>query len=69
MKGMIHFTVPLPSNDRRDTHTEGFMKYAAEIGPGAMIYIPNFLKIGSGNQKLIGGINKQSVQNAPVFLQ
>jgi hypothetical protein len=31
-----------PSNDRRDTHTdkgwwEGFMKYAVEMGPGAMI--------------------------------
>jgi hypothetical protein len=28
------------------------MKYAIEIGLGAMIYIPNFIKIGSGIQKL-----------------
>jgi hypothetical protein len=28
------------------------MKYAAEIGSGAMIYIPSFIRIGSGIQKL-----------------
>jgi hypothetical protein len=27
------------------------MKYAVEMGSGAMIYIPSFIKIGSGNQK------------------
>jgi hypothetical protein len=32
----------------------GFMNYAAEMGSGAMIYIPSFIKIGSGIQKLIG---------------
>jgi hypothetical protein len=37
------FTEPLLSTDRRDTHTdtqdwwEGVMKYAVEMGPGAMI--------------------------------
>jgi hypothetical protein len=31
------------------------MEYAIEMGPGAMIYIPNFIKIGQGIQKLIGG--------------
>jgi hypothetical protein len=31
------------------------MKYAFEMGSGAMIYIPSFRKIGSGFQKLIGG--------------
>jgi hypothetical protein len=31
------------------------MKYAIEMGSGPMIYIPNFTKIGSGNQKLMGG--------------
>jgi hypothetical protein len=31
------------------------MKYAFEMGSGAMIYIPSFIKIGSGIQKLIGG--------------
>jgi hypothetical protein len=30
------------------------MKYAVEMGSGAMIYIPSFIKIGSGIQKLIG---------------
>jgi hypothetical protein len=32
------------------------MKYAIEMGSGAMIYIPSFMKIGSGIHKLmIGG--------------
>jgi hypothetical protein len=31
------------------------MKYAFEMGSGAMIYIPSFIKIGSGSQKLIEG--------------
>jgi hypothetical protein len=31
------------------------MTYAVEIGPGAMIYIPSFIKIGSGIQRLLGG--------------
>jgi hypothetical protein len=31
------------------------MKYTVEMGSGAIIYIPSFIKIGSGNQKLIGG--------------
>jgi hypothetical protein len=30
------------------------MKYAVEMGSGAMIYIPSFIKTGSGIQKLIG---------------
>jgi hypothetical protein len=29
------------------------MKYAVEMGSNAMIYIPSFIKIGSGIQKLI----------------
>jgi hypothetical protein len=33
---------------------EGFMKYAVEMFSGAMIYIPSFIKIGSGIQKFIG---------------
>jgi hypothetical protein len=32
-----------------------FYEYAVEVGSGAMIYIPSFIKIGSGIQKLIGG--------------
>jgi hypothetical protein len=35
------------------------MKYAVEMGSGAMIYIPSFMKIGSGIQKLMGvGIHR-----------
>jgi hypothetical protein len=35
------------------------MKYAVEMGSGAMIYIPSFIKIGSGIQKLIGRIHRK----------
>jgi hypothetical protein len=31
------------------------VNYAVEMGSGAMIYIPSFIKIGSGIQELIGG--------------
>jgi hypothetical protein len=31
------------------------MKYAVEMSSGVMIYIPSFIKIGSGVQKLMGG--------------
>jgi hypothetical protein len=31
------------------------MKYAVEMDLGAVIYIPSFVKIGSGIHKLIGG--------------
>jgi hypothetical protein len=31
------------------------MNYAAEMGSGAKIYIPGFIKVGSGIQKLMGG--------------
>jgi hypothetical protein len=34
------------------------MKYAVEMGTVAMIYIPSFIKIGSGIQKLIEGVSK-----------
>jgi hypothetical protein len=37
------------------------MKYAIEMGSGAMIYVPRFIKIGSGIQKLIGGITDGKV--------
>jgi hypothetical protein len=33
------------------------MNYAVEMGSGAMIYIPSFIKIDSGTQKLVGGIH------------
>jgi hypothetical protein len=32
------------------------MKYAVEMGSGAVIYVPSFIKIGSGIRKIIGGI-------------
>jgi hypothetical protein len=58
------FTEPLPSNDRVYTHTdtglwEGFIKYAVEMGSGAIIYIPSFIKTGSGILKLMGRIHIQ----------
>jgi hypothetical protein len=31
------------------------MRYAVEIGSGAMIYIPSLIEIGSGIENLIGG--------------
>jgi hypothetical protein len=36
------------------------MKYAVEMGSGAMIYTPSLIKIGSGIQKLIGGGDPQT---------
>jgi hypothetical protein len=35
------------------------MKYAVEMGSGAMIYILNFVKISSGIQNSIGKIHRQ----------
>jgi hypothetical protein len=37
------------------------MKYAVEMGSGAMLYIPSFIKIGSGIPNLIGGIHTDSM--------
>jgi hypothetical protein len=31
------------------------MSYAVQMSSGAMIYIPSFIKIGSGIQTLMGG--------------
>jgi hypothetical protein len=36
------------------------MKYAVEMGSGAMLYIPSFMAIGSGIQKLIRGIRRHT---------
>jgi hypothetical protein len=38
---------------RNTDFSEGFMKYAVDVGSGAMIYIPNFIKTDSDIQKLI----------------
>jgi hypothetical protein len=35
------------------------MKWAVEMGSGAMIYIPIFVKIVSDIQQFIGGIHRQ----------
>jgi hypothetical protein len=45
----------------RDTHADtdwlkGFM-YTIKMGSGTMIYVPSFIKIGSGIQKLIVYVN------------
>jgi hypothetical protein len=34
------------------------MRHAVEMGSGAMVYIPSIIKIGSGIQKLIRGIQR-----------
>jgi hypothetical protein len=34
------------------------MKYAVEMGSGAMICIPSLIKIGSAIQKLLRGIHR-----------
>jgi hypothetical protein len=36
------------------------MKYAVEMGSGAMIYIPSFIRTGSGIQNLLRGIHIQT---------
>jgi hypothetical protein len=36
------------------------MKYAVEMGSVSMIYIPSFIKIVSGIQKLMGGTYRQT---------
>jgi hypothetical protein len=41
------------------------MKYAVEMGSGATIYVPSFIKIGSGIQKLIGERYTDSCNNNP----
>jgi hypothetical protein len=53
------FSEPLPSSSRL-YWWKGFMKYAVEMGSGAMIYIPSFIKIGSGNRTLIERIHRHT---------
>jgi hypothetical protein len=35
------------------------VNYAIEVSSSAVIYLPSFIKIGSGIQKLGGGIHRQ----------
>jgi hypothetical protein len=45
------------------------MKYAVEMGSGAMIYIQSFIKIGSGIQRLIGDRHHGDRISLPSFFQ
>jgi hypothetical protein len=36
------------------------MKYAVQMGSGAIMYIPSFIMIGSSIQKLIKGIHRHT---------
>jgi hypothetical protein len=38
------------------------MNYAVEMGLGAMMYIPSFIKVGSGVRKLIVGDTHTNTQ-------
>jgi hypothetical protein len=54
------FTEPMPSNNS-GIHMQtyrlggGFMEHVTEMGTGAMIYIPSFIKTGLDIQKLMEG--------------
>jgi hypothetical protein len=39
------------------------MKYAIEMGSGAMIYIPSFITIGSAIKQLVGGDTQAHMQH------
>jgi hypothetical protein len=36
------------------------MKYAVQMGSGGLMYVSSFIMIGSGIQKLIAGIHRQT---------
>jgi hypothetical protein len=44
------------------------MRYAVEMGSGAMICIPSLIKIGSGIQKLIRGDTQTHEQHGDLIL-
>jgi hypothetical protein len=46
---------------------EGFFKYAIEMGSVAMIYVPSFVKIGSGIQKLLRGDTQTRKSHKPTL--
>jgi hypothetical protein len=43
------------------------MKYAVEMGSGAMISVPNFIKIGSGIQNLTREIHTKDGDRISIF--
>jgi hypothetical protein len=46
-----------------------FMKYAVQLGSGAMIHIPSLIRIGSGIHRLIGeGIHRHRQQRDLISL-
>jgi hypothetical protein len=45
-----------------------FIMYAAEMGSGAMICIPSFIKTGSAIQTLIGEIQTARCSHKPTFI-
>jgi hypothetical protein len=45
------------------------MKYADEMGSVAVLYIPSFIKIGSGIQKLMGGIQTDKMVIAKAYFR
>lgn len=51
------FAETLPSNDR--SVRMQIHRLMAEMGSGAMLYIPIFIKTGSDNQKFIVGMHRQ----------
>jgi hypothetical protein len=36
------------------------MKYVVELGSGTMMYIPDFIMIGSGIQRLLGEVHRHT---------
>jgi hypothetical protein len=44
------------------------MKYAVQLGLDAMIYIPSFIKFGSGIERLIKGRGSQHVDIKSLLL-
>jgi hypothetical protein len=46
------------------------MKYVTEMGSGAMMHIPSFIKTGSAIQKLTGEIHTQVARSShmPTFI-
>jgi hypothetical protein len=50
--------------------TDGIMVYTVDMGLGAMLYVPNFIKIGSSIQMLLGRIHTETdMQTAKFFIK
>jgi hypothetical protein len=57
--------------ERTHIHTHrlrgGIYEVSLQMGSVAVIYIPSFMKIGSGIQKLTGGIHRQHGDDSRVI--